>query len=160
MLWLSGAISVNAIETLPAFAVNEVLLYFSWPSGLASRSSACPAPVAPLAGAGVEDVAGVDVGVGRRAFGFEADGLGAGVDVVAVLDVLGVAGWLAGVDAGELGDGADAVAVLGVVGVTAALAGVGAEDLVLLDEPPQPASASRPRARVSVESLDTERSFA
>jgi hypothetical protein len=157
MLWLSGAMLVKAMENLPALAVSEVLLYFSWPSGLASRLSACPALGAPLDGAGVEDLAGVDlVGGAGRAFGLDTRGLGAGVEDVAELDVVGVAGWLADVDAESLGAGVDAVAVLDVVGVEATLAGVDAGELVLLDEP-QPASASRPTARASVESLDTER---
>jgi hypothetical protein len=161
MLWPSGAMLVKAIETFPAFAVSKVLLYFSWPSGLASRLSASPALGAPLAGAGVEDVAGLDfVGVAGRLAGVEAGGFGAGAAAVAVLDFVGVAGRLAGVEAGGFGAGAAAVAVLDVVGVAAAPAGADAEELVLLDEPPQPASASRPTARVSVESLDTERGFA
>jgi hypothetical protein len=160
MLWLSGAMLVNAIETLPAVAVSEVLLYFSWPSGFVWRLSTCPALGVLLAGTGVEDVAVGDVGVTGRAFGLRAEWVGAEVDVDTVLDVLGMAGWLAGVDAGGLAAGADAVAVLDVVVVTAALAGVEAGELVLLDEPPQPASASRPTARVSIESLNTEFGFA
>jgi hypothetical protein len=161
---------VKAMETLPAVAVSEVLLYFSWPSGLAWRLSARPALAVPLAGAGVEDVPEVDlVGAAGRAFGLKAGGLGAGVDaaaepdVVADLDVVGVAGWPVGVDAGGLGVEVDAATELDVVGATAALAGVDAEMVVVVvlpDEPPQPASASRPRARVSVESLDMGGSFA
>jgi hypothetical protein len=88
-----------------------------------------------------------------RTCGFEAEWVGAGVNVVAVLDVVGVAGWLAGVDAEELGDGVDAVAALSVVVVTIALADVEAGELVPA-EPPQPVSASRPRARASVESSE------
>jgi hypothetical protein len=64
------------------------------------------------------------------------------------------------VDAGGLGAGADAVAELDVVGAAAALAGVDAGELLLLDDSPQPASAIRPTASVSVESFDTERGFA
>jgi hypothetical protein len=41
---------VNAIETLPDVAVSAVLLYFNWPSGFASRLSACPAPAEAVAG--------------------------------------------------------------------------------------------------------------
>jgi hypothetical protein len=93
MLWLSGAMLVKAMENVPALAVSEVLLYFSWPLGLASRLSACPALVAPLDGAGVEDAAEVDlVGGTGRTFGWDGAGLGAGVEDVAELDVVGVAG--------------------------------------------------------------------
>jgi hypothetical protein len=93
MLWPSGAMLVKAMENLPALAVSEVLLYFSWPSGLASRLCACPALVAPFDGAGVEDAAEVDlVGGASRAFGLDGAGLGAGVEDVAELDVVGVAG--------------------------------------------------------------------
>ena len=119
MLWLSGAMLVKPMENLPAVAVSEVLLYFSWPSGLAWRLSGAPRSGA-LAGAGVEDVAGGDVGATGRAFGFEAGGLGAGVDDVAVLDVLGVAGWLTGVDAVGLAAGTDVVTVLAVAVLAAA----------------------------------------
>jgi hypothetical protein len=58
-LWFREAMLVKAIETLPAFAVSDVLSNFSWPSGLAARLSDCPP--APAAGAGVEDVAELDV---------------------------------------------------------------------------------------------------
>jgi hypothetical protein len=44
-LWLRGAVFVMTIETIPALAVNEVVLYFSWPSGLVSRLR-CVAPAA------------------------------------------------------------------------------------------------------------------
>ncbi len=167
MLWRSGDMLVKAIETFPALAIREVLLYFSWPSGLASRLNAPPVVVAPLLGAGGDDFAELDVvRVTGRALGLGAGARGAGArgagvaDVmdVGVLDVLGVFGLVAGVEAGGLG--AVAVAVVDVVGVTAALVGVNAEELVLLDEPPQPANASRPTARMRVESLDTERDFA
>jgi hypothetical protein len=128
---------------------------------------------------GVEDVAGVVLlGGGGGAFGFDAGGLGAGVEAVAELDVVGDFGLDAGglgagveavaeldvvgafgLDAGGLGAGVEAVAELDVVGV-AALAGVDADGVVRLDEPPQPAHARRPTARVNVESLDGERSNA
>jgi hypothetical protein len=53
---------VKAIETVPAVALNAVLLYFSWPSAFASRLSGCPAPLAAafdvLAAAAAELVAG------------------------------------------------------------------------------------------------------
>jgi hypothetical protein len=66
---------VKSIETLPALAVSEVVLYLSWPSWLASRLKLLP----PLAAAGL-----------------------AAVEVLAELDsVVGVAA-LAGVDAEEL----------------------------------------------------------
>jgi hypothetical protein len=58
-LWFREAMLVKAMETLPAFAVSDVLSNFSWPSGLAARLSDCPAP--PAAGAGVEDAAELDV---------------------------------------------------------------------------------------------------
>src|SRR5580692_959152 len=93
---------VKSIDTFPALALSEVVLYFSCPSEFAARLSVCPAP-SLLAGAGVEEAAELDV-----------------------------------------------------VGVSAALAGVDAEELVLFDEPPQPARASRPTASVSAESLGTE----
>ena len=35
--------------TTPAFALSEVVLYFSCPSGLAARLSFCTAPAAPAA---------------------------------------------------------------------------------------------------------------
>ena len=91
MLCDRGAEFVNAIETLPALAVSEVVLYFNWPSALAARLSDCPAP--PVAAAGVEEAAELDV------------------------------------------------------------AGVDAEELVVLDELPQPASAITPAAKASVETL-------
>jgi hypothetical protein len=50
---------VNVIDTLPAFAVSVLVLYFSWPSGLAERLRACPAP--PPAAAGLEGVVVLDV---------------------------------------------------------------------------------------------------
>jgi hypothetical protein len=49
--------------------------------------------------------------------------------------------------------------VLAVVGTGVDEVGVDADELVLLDELPQPASASRLTARVSIESLDMERIF-
>jgi hypothetical protein len=58
---------VKSIDTWPALADSEVVLYFSWPSGLASSFSDCAAPdAAPVVGvaAGVEAVvAGVDAAV-------------------------------------------------------------------------------------------------
>jgi hypothetical protein len=62
--------------------------------------------------------------------------------------------------------GAGVVVALEFVGVLAALAGVDsaggveAEELVLFEELPQPAIASRPASRVSVQSLDVERGSA
>jgi hypothetical protein len=53
-----------------------------------------------------------------------------------------------------------AVAVLGVLAAGVDALGVDAEELVLLEELPQPASASRPTARVTAESVDIERGFA
>jgi len=112
-------------------------------------------------GAGVEDVAGVDLlGGADRAFGVDAGGLGAGVEDVVGVDRLGGARGAFGLDAGGLGAGVEAVAELDVVGVAAAFAGADADEVVLLDEPPQPANARRPTARVNVESLDRERSDA
>jgi hypothetical protein len=40
---------VKSIVTLPGFAVNDVVLYLSWPSELAARLSVCP--LLPTAGA-------------------------------------------------------------------------------------------------------------
>jgi hypothetical protein len=71
---------VKAIETLPALAVSEVVSNLSWPSGSAARLSVCPA-LAPLAGAGVEDAAELDV-VGVAA------GLAGGVLADELLDEL------------------------------------------------------------------------
>jgi hypothetical protein len=102
---------------------------------LASRLSASPALGVLLGGAGVEAVAGVDLlGGTGGAFGSDAPGLGAGVEAVVGVDVVGV----------------------DVVGDATALTGVDADEVVLLDEPPQPASARRPTARVSVDNLDAE----
>jgi hypothetical protein len=171
MLWLSGAMLVKAMETLPALAVSDALLYFSWPSGLASRLNGGAA----LAGAGAVDATEVGlVGDAGRTFGLAAGGLAAGVGDVAALDVAGLTGWLAGVDAVGLGVGADVVTVLDVVGtvldvvgtvldavgVLATLAAVDVGGVVLLADSPQPASAIRPTASVSVVSLDNERGVA
>ncbi len=59
-LCASEAALAKAIETVPALALSEVVLYFSWPSGSAERLSVPPAPAVPVAGAGagVEEVAG------------------------------------------------------------------------------------------------------
>jgi hypothetical protein len=100
------------------------------------------------------------LGGAGRAFGLDAGGLGAGVEDVVCVDLLGGAGRAFGLDAGGLGAGVEDVAELDVVGVATALAGVDADELVLLDEPPQPASARRPTARVNVESLDADRGVA
>jgi hypothetical protein len=157
MLWRSGAMLVKAMENLPALAVSDVLSYFSWPSGLASRLNGGAA----LAGAGAVDTAEVDlVGGAGRTFGLEGAGLEAGSEDVAVLDVAGLTDCLAGVGVVALGTGADVVTVLDAVGVLATLAGVDVEGLVLLDDSPQPASAIRPTASVSVVSLDIERGVA
>jgi hypothetical protein len=52
MLCSSGDMFVKAIETLPAFALSELDVYFSWPEGsAASVSEDCPEPLVPLAGA-------------------------------------------------------------------------------------------------------------
>jgi hypothetical protein len=95
MLCPSEDMLVKAIETLPALAVSDVVLYFSWPSGFAATLNACPA----LAAGAVEP---------------------------------------------------------DVVGVAAALVGAEDDELVLEEELPQPARASRPTARVSIESLRIE----
>jgi hypothetical protein len=89
---------VKVIETLPALAVNELVLYFNWPSAFAARLSDCPA--APVAAAGVEEAAELEV------------------------------------------------------------VGAGAEELVVLDELPQPASAIRPAVRASTETLRKNCDFA
>src|ERR1700677_16036 len=91
MLWSSGDMFVNAIETLPALAVSAVLSYFSWPSGLAASARLWPV-LGPA----------------------EADCVDVVVDVV--------------------------------------LDDVAGEELVPLEELPQPASASRPTARVNADS--------
>jgi hypothetical protein len=87
---------VNAIDTFPALALSELVLYFSWPSGFASILRAPDGAVVPAV-----------------------------LDGVAVDSVL-----------------EDVALVVGV------LAGVVADVLVLLD-PPQPASASSPSASAS-----------
>jgi hypothetical protein len=111
--------------------------------------------------AGVEAVAGVDLlGGAAGAFGLDAAALRTGVEAVEGVDRLGGAGGAFGLDPAGLGTGVEAVAELDVVGVATALAGVDADELVLLDEPPQPASARTPTKRVNVESLDGERSDA
>src|SRR5580693_6462082 len=98
MLCPSGDMFVKSIETLPALALSVVLLYLSWPSALASRLSA------PL---------------------------------------------------GEVLDDVDVLAVLELVGVLGVVAGAVVEELVL-EEPPQPASASTPTARVTAASVGIE----
>jgi hypothetical protein len=118
---------VKAIATLPAFAVSEVVLNFSWPSGSAARFRVCPPPAA---GAGLEEVAELDV-----------------VGVAAELDVFGVAAEL---------DVFGVAAELDVVGVAAELDGEEAGELVLVEELPQPARASRPAITNSVETLGME----
>jgi hypothetical protein len=92
-LWASGAALVKTIDTVPAFPVSEVVVYFSCPAGLAARLSFS----APLA-----------------------------------LDVAG-----AGVELAVLGGAED------VVGLELVLLEL------LLDEPPQPASAATPTASAS-----------
>jgi hypothetical protein len=110
-----------------------------------------------LGGAGVEAVAGVDLLAGAGgAFGLDAGGLGAAVEAVGGVDLLGGAGGAFGLDAAGIGAGVEAVAGVDVVGVATALAGVDADEVVLLDEPPQPASARSPTTRVSVDNLDAE----
>ena len=114
-----------------------------------------------LGGAGGADVAGVDLlGGAGRAFGLDARGFGIGVGDAAALDVVGVAGRLFGADAGGPGTRVGDAAELAVVGVATALAGADEDVLGLLDEPPQPASARRPKARVNVDNLDAERGVA
>lgn len=146
---------VKSIETLPALALSAVLLNFSWPSGLAWRRSVSPA----FFGTDVDGFGftGCDFGVtGVARFDFEAPTRGFWVlDVAGVLDVLRLR---SGVEGGVLGAGV-AVVVLDVVGITA-LGGLDAEVAVRLDEPPQPASASRPTINVGAESLRDERDFA
>ncbi len=102
---------MKSIETLPAVALSEVLLYFNWPSALASRLRALLAVPLELAGVVAELVVAEDE--------------------------------VAGVVAEE------------VVGVAAVV-----EELVVLEELPHPASASRPTATVTAESVGTERIFA
>ena len=127
---------------------------------MAARLSSCRA-LGLLGGAGVKDVAEVDLlGGAGRVFGLDAAGLGAGLEDVAGVDLLGGARGAFGWDAGGLEAGVEDVAELDVVGVATALAGVDADEVVLLAEPPQPANARRPTARVNVESLDRERSDA
>jgi hypothetical protein len=104
MLCSTGDMFVKAIETVPALAVNDVVLNFRAAPGPAATLSACPAPVAPLAGA-----------------------------VVAELEV---------------------------VGAGAALDGVEAEELVLLEELPQPASTITPSASTGIEDLARKHAFA
>jgi hypothetical protein len=112
-------------------------------------------------GTGVEDIAGVDLlGGAGGAFGLDAVARRAGVEAVAGGDLLGGARGAFGLDAGRLRAGVEAVAELDVVGVATALAGVVADEVVSRDEPPQPANARRPTARVNVESLDRDRSDA
>jgi hypothetical protein len=48
---------VKSIETLPALAVREVVLYLSWPSGLAATLRALPPALSPVAGGGGAGVA-------------------------------------------------------------------------------------------------------
>ncbi len=64
-LCISDAMFVKSIETLPAFAVSDFVLYSSWPSRFASRLTLLEAPdelVPPLAG--VVDVAELVVSAG------------------------------------------------------------------------------------------------
>lgn len=68
----SGAMFVKSIVTAPAFALNEVVLYFSCPSLFAARLRVCPAPVDA---AGAEEVAAVDVAGVAAVDGVEADEL-------------------------------------------------------------------------------------
>jgi hypothetical protein len=50
---------VNVIDTLPAFVVKVLVLYFSWPSGSDERLRVCPAPLPAAAEVeGAVDVAG------------------------------------------------------------------------------------------------------
>jgi hypothetical protein len=70
------------------------------------------------------------------------------------------ASFSVGPPASLLAAGAGVEELLDVAGAAGALAGADAEELVLLDEPPQPARASRPVARVSIETLGIERVFA
>jgi hypothetical protein len=93
---------VKAIVTAPALAWRELVLYFSWPSGLAARLSDCP----PLAGVGVEELVELEV-----------------------------------------------------AGAAAAVLGVEADELVALEELPQPASAIAPSARARSEELARSRAF-
>jgi hypothetical protein len=64
-LWDSGAEFVKSIVTVPAFAVRELALNFSWPSGLAARlkAPAAPAGVLVVVAAGLLAVAGAVVAV-------------------------------------------------------------------------------------------------
>ena len=153
---------MKSIETWPPLALSAVSLNLSRPAGSACRLSVSPTGF----GADVDGFrfAGLDAlgATGLARFGLEDPARGVealGVRDVAVLDVvvafvdlLGVVGRRLGIGAGLLGAGA-AVVVVDVVGVTAAPAGVDREVVVPLDEPPQPATASRPTIEASVESL-------
>jgi hypothetical protein len=68
-----GAMLVKAIATAPALAVSAVVLYFSWPSGSEARASACPPP--PVAAAGVEDAAELELDGAGALVELEADEL-------------------------------------------------------------------------------------
>ena len=59
----TGEALAKAIVTAPAFAVSEVVLYFSWPSGLAASASVCVAPLVAGAAPVVVGVAAVVAGV-------------------------------------------------------------------------------------------------
>ncbi len=115
---------VKSIDTWPALAVSEVVVYFSWPSGLAARLSVCAALEL------VEGAAGVVV-------------VFAGVDaVVGVVDVVVAA--LAG-----LGDGAYGLWLEEVL-VLLDAAGVDEEEELVFDEElPQPASSTSPAISTS-----------
>jgi hypothetical protein len=56
-------------------------------------------------------------------------------------------------------EGVEDVAGLDVVGAADWLAGVDVEELELLDEPPHPANAVRPRTSASAESRDADNSL-
>jgi hypothetical protein len=66
----TGDMLVKSIAIGPELALSEVVLYFSWPSGLAERLSFWT-----LAAAGVDDVAALEVVGVVAAVGVEADEL-------------------------------------------------------------------------------------
>jgi hypothetical protein len=120
----SEAELVKAIETLPALAVSDVVSNFNWPSAFAARLSAVAAPAAAVLVAGA--------GVVELDALFVGAGAGAGVE----LDALVAGGGVVELDA-----------------LVAALVGEDAEELVVVEELPQPASTSTPRSTINVETL-------
>jgi hypothetical protein len=132
----SEAVLVKAIDTLPALAVSELVSYLSRPSALAARFSVCAA-LAPEVDVGAGAAFEVELGVGAGP-AFEVELV---VGVVAAFEV-------------ELVVGAVAAAELELdVGV--ALVGDDAEELVLVEELPQPASTTRQRSETRLTARHT-----